>query len=74
MSRKSKTLCRKAQGIYTTLPKQFMQFLNEDQTMREDKYEFICRGDFVFIKNRFTEHELQLVFCYYELCEYFEKN
>ena len=49
-----------------------MQFLNKERTMREDKYEFMRRGDFVFIKNRFTEHELQLVFDYNELCEYFE--
>ena len=50
-----------------------MHFLNEDQTMREEKYEFIRRGDFVFIKNRFSEHELQLVFDYKKLCEYFER-
>ena len=74
MSHKSKTLHRKAQGIYTTPPKQFMQFLNEDRTMREDKYEFICRKDFLFIKNKSTQQELQLVFGYYELCEHFEKN
>jgi hypothetical protein len=72
MSRKSKTLRRKAQGIYTTPPKQLKQFLNEDRTMREDKYEFIRRGDFIFIKNKSTQYELQLVFDYNELCEYFE--
>ena len=72
MARKSKTIRRKAQGIYTTPPKQFKQFLNDDRTMREDKYEFIRRGDFLFIKNRSTQHELQLVFDYNELCSYFE--
>ena len=58
MSRKSKTIRRKAQGIYTTPPKQFTQFLNEDRSMREDKYEFIRRGDFIFIKNRSSQQEL----------------
>jgi hypothetical protein len=72
MARKSKTIRRKAQGIYTTPPKQFKQFLNDDRTMREDKYEFIRRGDFVFIKNKSTQYELQLVFDYNELCSYFK--
>jgi hypothetical protein len=72
--RKSKTIRRKAQRIYITPPKQFMQFLNDDQTMRENKYEFIRREDFVFIKNKLKQQELQLVFGYFQLCEYFEKN